>query len=95
MWLNPQKTVHLVTFTKETLNEKFHLLCSGMNTNWLNLVSDQILDLLSIIVIKIDRLDYQITREVNLTFCGLPTGHILMSRPNLLLFRKDSVSEKL
>ena len=29
MWLNPQETADLVTFTKEILNEKLHFLCSG------------------------------------------------------------------
>ena len=30
MWPNPQETADLVTFTKETLNEKLHFLWSGM-----------------------------------------------------------------
>ena len=29
MWLNPQETVDLVTFTEEILNEKLYFLCSG------------------------------------------------------------------
>ena len=28
MWLNPQETVDLVTFTEEILNEKLHILSS-------------------------------------------------------------------
>ena len=28
MWLNPQKTADLVTFTEEILNGKLHFLCS-------------------------------------------------------------------
>ena len=28
MWLNPQETVDLVTFTEEILNGKLHFLCS-------------------------------------------------------------------
>ena len=28
MWPNPQETAELVTFTEETLNEKFQFLCS-------------------------------------------------------------------
>ena len=28
MWLNPQETADLVTFTGETLNGKLHFLCS-------------------------------------------------------------------
>ena len=29
MWLNPQETADLVTFTEEILNGKRHILCSG------------------------------------------------------------------
>ena len=29
MWLNPQETVDLVTFTEQILNEKLLFLCSG------------------------------------------------------------------
>ena len=28
MWLNPEKTADLVTFTEETFNGEFHFLCS-------------------------------------------------------------------
>ena len=31
MWPNPQETTDLVTFTEETLNEKFYFLCSAVN----------------------------------------------------------------
>ena len=30
MWLNPQKTVDLVTFTEKILIGKLHFLCSGI-----------------------------------------------------------------
>ena len=30
MWPNPQETANLVTFTKEILNEKLHILCSDL-----------------------------------------------------------------
>ena len=29
MWLNPQETADLVTFTEEILNGKLHFLCNG------------------------------------------------------------------
>ena len=32
MWLNPQKTTDLVTFTKEIFNGKLHFLCSVIIT---------------------------------------------------------------
>ena len=46
MWPNPQETADLVTFTEETLQGKFHFLCSAKNddysTNWKNNI-DQII----------------------------------------------------
>ena len=32
MWPNPQETAHLVAFTEEILNEKFHFLLSAAKT---------------------------------------------------------------
>ena len=33
MWLNPEETADLVTFTEETLNGEFHFLC-GVNSEY-------------------------------------------------------------
>ena len=33
MWLNPQGTPDLVTFTEEILNGKLHFLCSSWSTH--------------------------------------------------------------
>ena len=38
MWLNPQETADLVTFTEEILNEKRHFLCSERDRYYISIL---------------------------------------------------------
>ena len=46
MWLNPQETADLVSFTEEILNGKLHFLCSDYTTIHMYVVLESMASLL-------------------------------------------------
>ena len=91
MWPNPQKTVDLVTFTKEILNEKLHFLCSASSVfffvNFLFYIAfiNSLLTTTTAALLKLQTLCYIVSRRLQSFHLQLDHRMVSLSKPFISL----------